>query len=107
MQQTRSLSEFSCLSEHTRLYPTLPWSYWWSPKSSENDIHNAMPTSAVCCNLNSLDKDQARQNVWPDQDSNCLTNGYGDMVPDGQTADAITLFLSLPQRTMKLKTNPS
>ena len=64
-----------------------------------------MPTSLVFRNLNSLDQNQARQNVGPDQDSNCLTNRYCDMVPDGQTADAITLSLSLPQPIMK--TNPS
>ena len=31
---------------------------------------NSLPTSAV---LNSLNPDQARQNVWPDQDQYCLT----------------------------------
>ena len=36
---------------------------------------NSLPTSVVCLFnfANSLDPDQARQNVGPDQDPNCLT----------------------------------
>ena len=41
-------------------------------------VFNSMPASGDFCHLlitfaNSLDPDQARQNVWPDLDPNCLT----------------------------------
>ena len=37
---------------------------------------SSLPSSVVCCMINfanSLNPDQARQNVGPDLDSNCLT----------------------------------
>ena len=37
---------------------------------------NSLPTSVVCCMItfaNSLDPDQARRNVGPDLDPNCVT----------------------------------
>ena len=45
---------------------------------SEMVLFNSFPASGnSCCLLitfaNSLDPDQARQNVWPDLDPNCLT----------------------------------
>ena len=43
-----------------------------------SSVFNSLPTSGDFCHLlitfaNSLDPDQARQNVGPDLDSNCLT----------------------------------
>ena len=41
-------------------------------------VFNSLPASRDFCHLrmtfaNNLDADQARQNVWPDQDPKCLT----------------------------------
>ena len=41
-------------------------------------FYNSLPASGNFCNLlitfvNSLDSDQAQQNIGPDQDPNCLT----------------------------------
>ena len=63
------------------LFTSTAWKFICTVCSTESSfnksfVFNFLPARNSCCLLitlaNNLDPDQARQNVWPDLDPNCL-----------------------------------